>query len=100
MGGAYGESGNNVMRAHLNGRFVQTATTRQNTNTNVHCFGMRDNSQYPAASRFTEIVMWTNWTITDINKTEGYLAWAWGGLPRFRIIDTHPFRQRPPLEGD
>lgn len=100
MGGAYGETGNNVLRGHLNGRAVQTATARQNTTTSVHCFGMRDNSVFPSASRFTEIVMFTNWTIADIEKIEGYFTWRWGGLPLQRLIANHPFRNRPPLIGE
>lgn len=100
LGGAYGESGNNVLRAHLNGRVEQAATARQNTATSVHCFGARDNTTFFAASRYTEIVMFTNWTLPDIWKIEGYLAHRWRGLPLSRLIADHPFRNRPPLIGD
>ena len=100
LGGAYGQTGNNVMRAHLNGRSASSSTSRQDTTTSPHCFGMRDNSQFPAASRFTEIVMFTNWTLPDIWKVEGYFAQRWGGLPLSRLIADHPFANRPPLIGD
>ena len=101
LGGAYGELNNDVLRAHLNGLAVQSATVREVTNvTSELCFGMRDNSVLPSASRYTEIVMFTNWTLPDIWKVEGYLAHRWGGLPLSRLITNHPFRNRPPLIRD
>ncbi len=100
IGGAYGEIGNNVTRAHLNGRAVQATPARQDSITSVHCFGRRDNNSWFSASRFTEIVMWTNWTIPDIQRIEGYFAHRWQGLLLSRLITDHPFKNRPPLVSD
>ena len=100
IGGAYGETGNNVVRAHLNGRFVQTATVRQDGITSVLCFGQRDNNTFSSASRFTEIAIFTNWTISDIQKIEGYFAHRWQGLLLSRLIIDHPYKNRPPLISD
>ena len=100
IGGAYGQVGNNVLQAHLNGRFVQTATVRQDGITSVHCFGQRDNNAFSSASRFTEIAMFTNWTILDIQNIEGYFAHRWQGLLLSRLITDHPYKNRPPLISD
>lgn len=102
IGAAYGESGNNVMRAHLNGMVETSATTRQDSNTNTHYFGRRGSTASPffAACRFSEIVMITHWTVPDLQMIEGYLAHKWGGLPLSRMLARHPYRNRPPLIGD
>ncbi len=101
IGAAYGQSGNNVMRAYLNGLVATAATSRQDSATNTHYFGRRG-ATVPlySASRFSEIVMVTNFTFPNLEKIKGYLAWKWGGLPFSRLIATHPFRNRPPLIGD
>jgi hypothetical protein len=100
IGGAYGESGNNVTRAHLNGRAVQATPVRQDNITSVLCLGQRDNNLLASASRFTEIAIFTNWTILDIQKIEGYFAHRWQGLLLSRLITDHPFKNRPPLITD
>ena len=100
IGGAYGESGNNVTRAHLNGRAVQATPVRQDNITSVLCLGQRDNNLFASASRFTEIAIFTNWTIPDIQKIEGYFAHRWQGLLLSRLITEHPFKNRPPLVSD
>lgn len=100
IGGAYGEVGNNATRAHLNGRAVQATIVRQDSVTSVLCFGQRDNNIHVSASRFTEIAIFTNWTIPDIQKIEGYFAHRWQGLLLSRLITDHPFKNRPPLVSD
>jgi hypothetical protein len=100
IGGAYGESGNNVTRAHLNGRAVQATPVRQDNITSVLCLGQRDNNLFASASRFTEIAIFTDWTIPDIQKIEGYFAHRWQGLLLSRLITEHPFKNRPPLVSD
>jgi hypothetical protein len=100
IGGAYGESGNNVTRAHLNGRAVQALTLRQDNITSVLCLGQRDNNLFASASRFTEIAIFTNWTIPDIQRIEGYFAHRWQGLLLSRLIADHPFKNRLPLVTD
>lgn len=100
IGGAYGEVGNTATRAHLNGISVQATIARQDSVTSVLCFGQRDNNIYASASRFTEIAIFTNWTIPDIQKIEGYFAHRWQGLLLSRLITDHPFKNRPPLVSD
>jgi len=100
IGGAYGESGNNVTRAHLNGRAVQATPARQDNITSVLCLGQRDNNLFASTSRFTEIAIFTNWTIPDIQKIEGYFAHRWKGLLLSRLITDHPFKNRAPLVSD
>jgi hypothetical protein len=62
--------------------------------------GQRDNNLFASASRFTEIAIFTNWTIPDIQKIEGYFAHRWQGLLLSRLITDHPFKNRPPLVSD
>ena len=95
---AYGTAADNELRAHLNGRaaVANASPTGGTTATFPMRFGMRGDGTFPSASRFTEVIMLSSWTVSDIEKAEGYLAHKHGGNPLSRLISTHPYKSAPP----
>lgn len=103
MAGAYGTPTDLPLRAHLNGRSVSTnaGVTSGSKATFPMRFGRRgelgdSGTGLPSAARFTEIIMISDWTVLDIEKAEGYLAWKHGGNPLSRLIGTHPYKSAAP----
>jgi hypothetical protein len=89
------------LRGHLNGRSVSLNRSPAFATLYRKVFGVRKNATtFPSQSRFSEIIMISDWSLADLWKIEGYLAHRWGGLPLSRLIADHPFRNRPPLIGD
>lgn len=96
---AYGPAADNQLRAHLNGRAAtaNASPTNGTTTTFPMRFGQRGDNSLSAAARFTEIIMISSWTVSDIEKAEGYLAHRYGGNPLSRLISTHPYKSAPPV---
>lgn len=98
MAAGYGTAGDSQLRAHLNGRVatVNASPTAGTTQTFKMRLGQRGDNTLSAAARFTEIIMLSNWTASDIERAEGYLAHRHGGNPLSRLISTHPYKSAPP----
>ena len=100
LGGAYGPSSDPQIRAHINGISVFTNSTPNNSIQVPLRIGQRGDGTFQSQGQYSDLIIWQDWNLKEIEIIEGILAWQYGGSLLNQLNPFHPFKWRAPVTSD